>query len=106
MVSNIEEGAERGDTPLLGAVAWSKFGPAEELLKAGADPNVRNKDGATALHLMLRKSSAPEHFQLFARHGARSDIPDAAGLTADALLRRKRAPGYRAAAERMMTQAT
>ncbi|MDT8758374.1 ankyrin repeat domain-containing protein [Sphingomonas psychrotolerans] len=63
--ANIEEGAERGETPLLGAVAWSKFGPAEELLKAGADPNVRNAEGATALHLMLKKGSAPEHFQLF-----------------------------------------
>ncbi|MDP5278634.1 ankyrin repeat domain-containing protein [Sphingomonas sp. DG1-23] len=103
--ADLEEGADRGDTPLLGAVAWSKFGPAEELLKAGADPNARNAQGATALHLMLRKGSAAEHFQLFARHGARSDIPDAAGLTADTLLRRKRDPGYRTAAE-MMAQAT
>jgi hypothetical protein len=99
--ADIEEGADRGDTPLLGAVAWSKFGPAEELLKAGADPNARNKDGATALHIMLKKSSAPEHFQLFARHGARSDIADGEGRTADQLLRRKRDPGYRKAAEMM-----
>lgn len=100
--ADIEEGADRGDTPLLGAVAWSKFGPAEELLRAGADPDVRNAEGATALHLMLKKGSAPEHFQLFARHGARSDIADAAGVTADTLLRRKRDPGYRAAADLMM----
>ena len=99
--ADIEEGAERGDTPLLGAVSWSKFGPAEELLKAGADPNFRNKEGATALHIMLRKSSAPEHFQLFARHGARGDIADAEGRTADQMLRRKRDPGYRKAAEMM-----
>ncbi len=99
--ANIEEGADRGDTPLLGAVAWSRFGPAEELLKAGADPNVRNKTGATALHMMLKKGSAPEHVQLFARHGARADIPDAEGRTVDAVLRRKRHPGYRTAAEMM-----
>lgn len=99
--ADIEEGAERCDTPLLGAVAWSKFGPAEELLKAGADPNVRDAKGETALHLMLRKGSAPEHFQLFARHGARADIADAEGRTAAALLNRKRDPGYRAAAEMM-----
>jgi uncharacterized protein len=99
----IEEGAERGDTPLLGAVAWSKFGPAEELLKAGADPNALNAKGATALHMMLNKGSAAEHFQLFARHGARSDIADAEGRTADALLRRKRDPGYRVAADMMAT---
>jgi len=99
--ADIEEGADRGDTPLLGAVAWSKFGPAGELLEAGADPNVRNAQGATALHLMLKKGSAPKHFLLFARHGARSDIANAEGLTADTLLRRKRDPGYRAAADRM-----
>lgn len=99
--AGMEEGADRGDTPLLGAVAWSKFGPAEELLAAGADPNAISKAGATALHVMLKKGSAPEHFLLFARHGARSDIPDAQGRTADALLRRKRDPGYRAAADMM-----
>jgi hypothetical protein len=103
--ADIEEGADRGDTPLLGAVAWSKFGPAEELLSAGADPNVRNGKGATALHMMLKKGSSPEYFQLFARHGARSDIADAEGRTVNELLRRKRDPGYRAAAE-MMMQAT
>ncbi|HEY1607566.1 MAG TPA: hypothetical protein VGF77_18410 [Allosphingosinicella sp.] len=64
-------------------MSWSKFGPAEALLEAGADPNVRNKAGATALHIMLKKSSAPEHFQLFARHGARGDIADAEGRTVD-----------------------
>ncbi|HEX5182379.1 MAG TPA: hypothetical protein VFW19_04400 [Allosphingosinicella sp.] len=99
--ADIEEGVERGDTPLLGAVAWSKFGPAAALLEAGANPNVRSKSGKTALHVMLKKGSAPEHFQLFARHGARGDIPDAEGRTADQLLRRKRDPGYRAAADMM-----
>lgn len=96
--ADIEEDAG-GDTPLLGAVGWSRFGPAEELLVAGADPNARNKAGATALHLMLKKGSAPEHFRLFARHGARSDIADAQGRTADELLRRKRDPAYRAVAD-------
>lgn len=99
--ADIEEGVDRGDTPLLGAVAWSKFGPAEALLKAGADPNVHNAEGATALHLMLKKGSAPEHFLLFARHGAKTNIPDRHGRTAGELLRRKRDPAYRAAAEMM-----
>ena len=96
--ADIEEGADRGETPLLGAVGWSKFGPAEEFLKAGADANARDKNGATALHLMLKKSSAPEHVQLFARHGARGDIADADGRTAIDLLDRKRDPAYRTAA--------
>ena len=95
--ADLEEGADRGDTPLLGAVAWSKFGPAEELLIAGADANDRNTDGATALHMMLRKGSAPEHFLLFARHGARADLPDREGRTAAEQLSRKRDPAYRTA---------
>jgi hypothetical protein len=97
--ADIEEGAARGDSPLLGAVAWSRFGPAEELLEAGADPDFRNAKGDTALHMMLRKGSAPEHFAMFARHGARGDIPDAEGRTAAEILRRKRDPAYRAVAD-------
>lgn len=97
--ADIEEGADRGDTPLLGAVAWSKFGPAEELLLAGADPDFRNPKGDTALHLMLRKGSPIGAFQLFARHGARGDIPDAKRQTAIDILRRKRDPAFRALAD-------
>ena len=97
--ADIADGAARGDSPLLGAVAWSRFGPAEELLEAGADPDFRNAKGDTALHMMLRKGSAPEHFAMFARHGARGDIPDAEGRTAAEMLRRKRDPAYRAVAD-------
>jgi hypothetical protein len=97
--ADIEDGAARGETPLMGAIAWSRFGPAEELLLSGADPDFRNAKGATALHMMLKKGSAPEHFRLFARHGARGDIPDAEGRTAVEMLRRKRDPAYRAVAD-------
>ncbi|MBV9884078.1 MAG: hypothetical protein JO276_13800 [Sphingomonadaceae bacterium] len=88
-----------GETPLLGAIAWSRFGPAETLLAAGADPNARNAKGETALHLMLRKGSAIEHLRLFARYGARGDIPGADGRTAIHILRRKRGPEFRALAD-------
>jgi ankyrin repeat protein len=97
--ADIEDGAARGETPLLGAVAWSRFGPAAVLLEAGASPDYRNAEGVTALHMMLKKGSAPEHFRLFASHGARGDIPDANGRTAVELLRRKRNLAYRAVAE-------
>jgi hypothetical protein len=88
-----------GETPLLGAVAWSRFGPAETLLAAGADPNARNGKGETPLHLMLCKDSAIAHLRLFARYGARGDIPDAEGRTAAELLRRKRDSAHRAVAD-------
>jgi hypothetical protein len=101
--ADIEEGAERGDTPLLGAVAWSRFGPAEELLTAGANPNALSAKGATALHMMLKKGSAPEHFDMFAKHGARGDIPGAHGRTAADIMRRKKDAIWRAIAERLAT---
>jgi hypothetical protein len=99
--ANVDEDSAPGETPLLGAVAWSKFGPAEELLQAGADPDFRNAKGDTALHLMLRKGSPIEAFRLFARHGARGDIPDAKGQTAADILRRKRDPAFRALADEL-----
>ena len=101
--ANVDEDSAPGETPLIGAVAWSKFGPAEELLHAGADPNARNAKGDTALHLMLRKGSPLEAFRLFARHGARGDIADAKGQTAALILRRKRDPEFRALADELGT---
>jgi hypothetical protein len=101
--ADVDEDSAPGETPLLGAVAWSKFGPAEELLEAGANPDARNPKGDTALHLMLRKGSSIGAFRLFARHGARGDIPDAKGETAAAILRRKRDPNFRALADELKT---
>lgn len=99
--ADVDEDSAPGETPLLGAVAWSKFGPAEELLAAGADPDARNAKGDTALHLMLRKGSPIEAFRLFARHGARGDMPDATGQTAAQILRRKRDPQFRTLADEL-----
>lgn len=103
----LDRGAEVDDpsggdeTTLLGAVAWSRFGPAEELLAAGADPNARNRKGDTALHLMLRKGSAIQHLRLFARYGARGDIEGSDGRTAAEILRRKRDPEFHALADEL-----
>lgn len=101
--ADIEEGAGRGETPLLGAVGWSRFGPAEELLIGGADPDARDGKGRTALHLMLKKGSAAEHFAMFVRAGARGDIPDDEGQTAAAILGRKRDPAWWEIAEALAT---
>ncbi|HTU13282.1 MAG TPA: hypothetical protein VMG08_20500 [Allosphingosinicella sp.] len=99
----VDEDTAPGETPLLGAVAWSKFGPAEELLAAGANPDFRNPKGETGLHLMLKKGSPIAALRLFARHGARGDIPDAKGRTAAMILRRKRDPAFRALADELAT---
>jgi ankyrin repeat protein len=99
----VDEDTTPGETPLFGAVAWSKFGPAEELLLAGADPDFRNPKGDTALHLMLRKGSPIEAFRLFASHGARGDIADAKGQSAAAILRRKRDQAFHALAGELAT---
>ncbi len=86
-------------TPFLDAVRWSKFGPAEELLKRGADPNFRDRHGMTALHYMLKKGSDAKHIAMVVRHGARGDIPDKTGVTVTDLLARKRDPALRALAD-------
>jgi len=99
--ADIEEGAARGDTPLTGAVAWSRFGPAEELLALGANPDARDQKGRTSLHLMLKKGSDARHFEPFIRHGARGDIADDEGRTAVEILRRKRDPAYHVIADRL-----
>ena len=75
------------------------------LLAHGADPDFRDSRGMTALHYMLRKSSAPEHFAMVVRHGARGDVENADGETAAALLARKRDPRLRRLADQLATGA-
>ena len=92
--ANLEAVAEN-ETPLLGAVKWSKFDAARILLEAGADPNYRDVDGMTALHYMLKKNSDTAHFALLVEHGARGDIPDPSGKTAAEIMGRKRDPDFK-----------
>jgi uncharacterized protein len=98
----VDDRSTEGETPLLGAVGWSKFGPAEALLKAGANPDVQDRNGRTALHLMLRKGSGARHFEMFAAHGTRGDIADAEGRTAIDIMRRKKDPIWRDIADRLV----
>ncbi|MEI9993777.1 MAG: hypothetical protein WDM91_04210 [Rhizomicrobium sp.] len=102
--ADLEQIAEE-TTPFLGAVKWSQFGPAEELLKAGADPNWRDKHGMTALHYMLKKNSDAGHIAMVVRYGARGDIPDGTGKTAIDILRRKKAAALRELAEQLAARA-
>jgi ankyrin repeat protein len=82
-------------TPFMGAIKWSHFAEAETLLELGANPDVTDNDGATALHLLLKKGSAAEHVAMLIRRGASQDLPDKTGKTPREILRRKRDPALR-----------
>lgn len=98
--ADLEQVAEEAN-PVLDAVKFSRFLGAEELLKAGVDPNFRDCKGMTALHYMLKKGSDKAHFEMFVRHGARGDIADAEGRTALDIMRRKRDPDFHRLADRL-----
>jgi hypothetical protein len=94
--ADIEEASGPGDTPFLGAIGWSHFEAAAAMLACGADVNAQNNRGMTAAHMMLKKGSEYERFELLARYGARFDLPDKNGVTAAAIMSRKRDPKFRA----------
>jgi len=99
------EALAENETPFLGAVKCSKFGPAEELLRLGANPDFRDKHGMTALHYMLKKGSDTKHIAMVVAHGAKGNIPDAQGKTAIDILSRKRDPAARRLAEALRARA-
>jgi uncharacterized protein len=92
-------------TPFLGAVKWSRFTEAELFLELGADPDIWDRAGLTALHLMLKKGSGPTALRMVVEHGARGDIPDPAGRTAIDILSRKKDPELRALATELTARA-
>ena len=89
------------ETPFLGAIQWSRFRVAEELLKHGADVNFVDAKGMTALHYMLKKGSDKAHFAPLIAAGARGNIPDKTGRTARAIMARKKDPDFRRMAEKL-----
>ena len=95
------EAIAEGETPLLGAVKWSKFRAVDVLLNAGASPDFRDKKGFTALHYMLRKGTDKSHFARFVECGARGDIPGPDGRTVTEIMHRKRDPDFRAPADQL-----
>jgi len=89
------------ETPFLGAVKWSLFDSAEELLKHGANANWQDAKKMTALHYMLKKGSESKHIAMVISHGARIDIPNRDGITAADIMRRKKDPAIRAMVEKI-----
>jgi uncharacterized protein len=96
--ADIEEPSGHGETPFLGAIGWSHFEAAAAMLACGANVNAQNDRGMTAAHMMLKKGSDYEHFELLARHSARFDLPNKDGVTAEEIMLRKRDPRFRALA--------
>jgi ankyrin repeat protein len=78
------------ETPFLSAVKTSHFRPAWHLAERGADIDIVDPNGMTALHYMLKKSSDTVHFVDFFQFEPRIDIPGPDGVTAAELLSRKR----------------
>ena len=97
------EAVAEAETPLLGAVKWSKFKAASFLLSAGADPNYQDAKRMTALHYMLKKNSDFKHFNMFVTNGAKGDISNAEGQTAREIMRRKRDKRFHDLARRFVS---
>jgi uncharacterized protein len=93
-----KHGAPLRPDMLVETIGWSRFEAAEEFLRQGADPNLTDAKGRTALHMMLAKDSAPEHLAMVIGYGARTDIPGPDGRTVADILKRKKDPAYRALA--------
>jgi uncharacterized protein len=56
--------------PLIRAAAARRDAEVRRLVERGADPNVRDKFGRTALELLLAKGAPVELVRLLIRHGA------------------------------------
>ena len=82
------------ETPFLGAIKWSRFTAAERLLRHGANVNFQNSKGVTALHMVLKKNSAPTHVEMLLRHGADPTIRSKDGKSPLDLVAKRRDKTY------------
>jgi ankyrin repeat protein len=69
---------------------WKKFKAAKALALKGANINVQDKRGRTALHIAIEKEFDPALLKWLITHGASPDIPDREGITARLKASRKR----------------
>jgi ankyrin repeat protein len=99
--ANVNDQSVVEESPFLGAIKWSHFKSAEELLKLGADVNYQDSTGMTALHYMLKKGSDKQFFAMLIAHGVRGDIKNHDGITAAELMRKKKDPQFRRMADQL-----
>jgi hypothetical protein len=69
----------------------------KELLRLGADPNIRDQRGDTVLHIVLERDFGAKILTLLLTHGANPDIPGRDGRTARQIAARKRDKQYHGA---------
>lgn len=86
-----------GDTPFLACWGWKRFKAAKALALRGANVNVQDKRGRTALHIGIEKEFDPALLKWLVKHGASPDIADRAGVTARVKASRKRNQDFLAA---------
>lgn len=86
-----------GVTPFLACWGWKRFASAKMLALRGADVNVQDERGRTALHIGIEKEFDPALLKWLVAHGASPDIPDRDGITARAKASRKRNKQFLAA---------
>jgi ankyrin repeat protein len=83
-----------GVTPFLACWGWRRFKAAKALALKGANVNVQDKRGRTALHIGIEKEFDPALLKWLVQHGASPDIPDREGVTARDKASRKRNKAY------------
>jgi ankyrin repeat protein len=79
-----------GVTPFLACWGWKKFKAAKALAQLGANINVQDHKGRTALHIGVEKEYDPALLEWLVARGADPSIPDRAGVTAWVKAARKR----------------
>jgi ankyrin repeat protein len=86
-----------GVTPFLASWCWKRFEAAKFLATKGANVNVQDPKGRTALHYGVEKEFDPALLKWLVKHGASPDITDREGISARLKASRKRDKRFLAA---------
>lgn len=87
-----------GETPLINACQWNHPQNVISLLSAGADANIRDKSGRTALHYAIAPILNIPLVDLLLEKGAKPTVADNSGVTP---ITRARRLGYEELAKKM-----